>query len=128
MFDTVALESTAAICAAAIGPKGGQYCNLLGIDCPRSDVKSSFFLAYDVSGESYKFEGDVYASNPEAFEFASKFTPIAEQLWAEGAWRAHPQRVDGDGLLGALAGMQEMREGKVSGVKLVYRIDETQWP
>jgi hypothetical protein len=30
--------------------------------------------------------------------------------------------------LGAVAGMQEMREGKVSGQKLVYRIAETEWP
>ncbi|KAB8360964.1 hypothetical protein FH972_024696 [Carpinus fangiana] len=127
VFDTVALESTAAICAAAIGPRGGHYCNLLGAECPRTDVKSTFFLGYDMSGESYKFEGDTYEANHEAFLFGTKFAEAAETLWAKGAWRPHPQRIETGGLLGVSGGLQEMREGKVSGVKLVYLVDETKW-
>lgn len=127
-MDTVSIESTASICADAIGPHGGSYCNLLGIDCPRADVKSSFFLGYGVSGESYIFEGEHYEARPEDFEFGVKFIPIAEKLWAEGKLKPHPQRVGSGGLTGAISGMQSLREGKYSGEKLVYRIDETDWP
>ena len=128
VFDTVALESSAAICAAAICTSGGVYCNLLGIDCPRQDVESIFFLGYSLSGESYIFEGDTYDAQPVNFVFGTKFYSLAEKLWAEGKWKAHPQRIEKGGLLGAVAGLQEMREGKVSGEKLVYRVDETKWP
>jgi hypothetical protein len=46
-------------------------------------------------------------------------------LFAEGRLVAHPQKVnlDGEGLEGVLKGLQIIRDGKVSGFKLVYRID-----
>lgn len=128
VFDTVALESSAKICAEAFGPHGGVYCNLLGVDCPRNDVKSEFFLGYDMSGELYKFEGEIYPARPEAFDFGRTWYPAAEKLWAEGKWKPHPQRVGAGGLLGAIDGMQEMRQGLVSGQKLVYLVDDTAWP
>ncbi|KIW20596.1 hypothetical protein PV08_01171 [Exophiala spinifera] len=128
VFDTVNVESSAAICAAAIGPDGGSYCNLLGLDCPRTDVTSTFFLGYSVSGESYIFEGEKYDARPEDFEFASKFVPTANRLWAEGKWTPHPQRLGAGGLLGAISGMQDMKAGRYSGEKLIYRVDETSWP
>ena len=129
VFDTVALESTAAICAKAIGSEGGVYCNLLGIDCPRPDVRSTFFLGYSMSGESYIFEGDTYPAVPEDLMFATEFMPIAEKLWTEGEWKAHPERVEPRGLLGAIEGMQAMREGNgPSGEKIVYCVDDTKWP
>lgn len=127
IFDTVSLPSTAAICAEAMGSSGGLYCNLLGEDCPREDVKSIFFLGYSQSGEEYIFEGDTYPAQPEDFVFAKGFAEVAEKLWVEGKWRPHPQRVGGKGFKGAIEGMNEMKEGKVSGVKLIYRVDETVW-
>ncbi len=128
VFDTVALESTAAICAAALGADGGLYCNLLGVDCPRPDVKSIFYLGYSLSGEEFIFEGEKYEAQPEDFVFGVKFAEIAERLWFEGKWKPHPQRVERRGLRGLVDGMQQMRDGKVSGEKLVYRVDETEWP
>lgn len=109
------MDSSAAICADAFGPDGGTYCNLLGLDCPRSDVESIFFLEYDMSGELYKFEGTTYEARPEALAFGRESYKTAERLWAEGKWEPHPQRVGSGVLLGVLDGMQEMREGLVSG-------------
>ncbi|KAL7915481.1 putative zinc-binding oxidoreductase ToxD [Trichoderma velutinum] len=128
VLDTVSLESTASICADAISTEGGTYVNLLGVGIPRSDVENHFFLGYGVSGESYIFEGDRYPAEPEYFAFGKKFFVIAEKLWSEGKWKTHPERVGPDGLLGVIDGMKEMKEGKVSGEKLVYRVDETVWP
>lgn len=128
VFDTVNTTDSAAICAATFGSQGGMYCNLLGVDCPRSDVESVFFLGYDMSGEAYIFEGDSYPARPEALAFGRKWYKIAEELWASGKWQTHRQKVGKNGLLGVLDGMQVMREGLVSGEKLVYRVDETEWP
>ena len=58
IFDTVSLEQSRDICDEAMGAAGGIYCNLLGIDSKREDVRSEFFLGYQISGEDYMFEGD----------------------------------------------------------------------
>ncbi|KAK4496401.1 hypothetical protein PRZ48_012381 [Zasmidium cellare] len=128
VLDCVAIESSAQICATAIGPQGGTYLNLLGIDSPRTDIKSIFFLGYALSGEDYIFEGEFYKAEPEVHAFGVKWMREAERLWGEGKWVAHPQVVKGGGLRGALEGMGEMREGKgPSGEKWVYRVGETGW-
>ncbi|KAK5709816.1 hypothetical protein LTR17_019430 [Elasticomyces elasticus] len=119
VFDTVGLDSSAAICADAIGPSGDFS--------QRREIH--FFLGYDNTGESYKFEGDWYPAKPELFEWTKNFTTLAEKLWAEGKWQPHPQSVKEGGLLGAVEGMNFMREGKgPSGEKWVYRVDDTKWP
>ena len=120
VFDTVTVPSSVTICASAIGSGGGTYCNLLDVDCPREDVKSVFFLGYSLSGEEYIFEGETYPAQPQDFAFATKWYELAEKVWAHGRWKPHPQRVGVGGLRGVLDGLQEMREGKVSGEKLVY--------
>lgn len=128
IFDTVNTVDSAALCAKVFGPHGGVYCNLLGVDCPRGDVESVFFLGYDMSGESYKFEGEEYEAKPEAFDFGRKWASVAETLWYQGKWKPHPQQIGANGLAGALDGLNEMRQGLVSGQKLVYRVDGTPWP
>lgn len=107
---------------------GGRYCNLLGVECPRPDVESIFFLGYDMSGEAYMYEGDLYPAKPEAFAFGRRWYRTAEELWASGKWQPHRQSVGIGGLLGLLDGLQTMRQGLVSGEKLVYRVEDTQWP
>lgn len=139
VLDNVAKTSTAAICAeafppafAATGAGSGEerriYCSLLNRKCPRDDVESVFFLGYSMNGESYILETDEFPAEPEALEFARKWILLAERLWAEGKWKSHPEKVGGGGLLGCIEGMEELRQGRVSGVKLVYRVDETAWP
>lgn len=101
---------------------------MLGVENPRSDVKSIFFLGYNLSGEEYVFEGERYPPSPGDFHFGKKFTALVERLWMEGRWKTHPVCLGSDGLVGVLGGMKQMKEGKVSGEKLVYRVDETEWP
>lgn len=124
----MSLESTAAFCSDAISSKGGRYVNLLGVESARPDVRSIYYLAYSASGESYIFEGDSYPAAPEDFIFTRDFLVVAEKLWAEGKWKTHPVRVESGGFIGVLDGMKEMKAGKVSGEKLVYFVDETEWP
>jgi hypothetical protein len=46
-------------------------------------------------------------------------------LIASAQLAVHPPKVGKDGLKGVLDGMEQLRQGKVTGVKLVYRVDET---
>ncbi|KAI5456505.1 putative zinc-binding oxidoreductase ToxD [Mariannaea sp. PMI_226] len=128
VYDTVSLESTAAYCSDAISSSGGLYVNLLGAKSSRSDVHSIDYLGYNASGEIYIFEGKRFPARLEDFLFARDFVAVAERLWAEGKWKAHPVRVGSGGLIGVLDGMKQMKDGKVSGEKLVYLVDETAWP
>ncbi|KPI36001.1 Protein TOXD [Cyphellophora attinorum] len=127
VFDCVSIDSTATICAEAIGSNVtvAKYVNLLDVPCPRADVDSIFFLAYGASGEAYIFEGEHYPAEPSYHEHVRAFAPIAEKLWAEGKLREHPQRLEGGGLQGAIEGMRVMKEGRYSGEKLVYRMEDT---
>jgi len=85
-------------------------------------------LGYSLSGEFYVFEAEEYPARLDDLRFAEKWIPLVEKLWAEGKVKTHPDRVGSMGLVGCLEGMDEMRQGKVSGVKLVYRVDDTPWP
>lgn len=123
------MESSAKIGAQAVGPNGGLYVNLLPEESPRTDVKSVFYLGYETSGEFYIFEGDEYEAKPETYEFTRKFyKDVVQRVWDEGKIKAHPQRVESGGLVGVLSGMRAMKQKKVSGEKLVYLVDETEWP
>jgi hypothetical protein len=74
------------------------------------------------------FESELYPASADYFSFGREFIDIAERLWAQGKWQSHPARAGSGGLIEVLAGMKEMKEGRVSGEKLVYRIDDTEWP
>ncbi|KIW27416.1 uncharacterized protein PV07_07154 [Cladophialophora immunda] len=128
VFDTVATQETAKICAEAFGDAGGVYCNVLDVDCPHPNVRSESFLGYSLSGEPFIYEGELFEAHPDHLVFGSSFARVAERLWREGKWTPHPQRIERGGLRGVTNGMQQMREGKVSGEKLVYVIEETEWP
>ncbi|ETN39312.1 uncharacterized protein HMPREF1541_05535 [Cyphellophora europaea CBS 101466] len=129
VFDCVSTEETAAICADAIGSSGGKYCTLLGPKCPRSDVETTFFLGYSVSGEAYIFEGESFEADPDLFEHGVRFVEATEAIWSQGKFVTHPVRLEKGGLRGALEeGLQILREGRYSGEKLVYRVEETDWP
>jgi hypothetical protein len=56
------------------------------------------------------------------FEFAKKFWDLATELLASQQLVVHPVKVGTGGLSGVLDGLNTLKEGKVSGVKLVYRI------
>jgi hypothetical protein len=65
---------------------------------------------------------------PERYHLVSEFWDLAAKLFTEGKLLSHPEKVDlgGRGLQGVLSGIQTMRDGTVSGFKLVYHLDESQ--
>lgn len=51
-----------------------------------------------------------------------RFSALAGKLLEQGKIQPHPHRVKEGGLEGILQGLQDLREKKVSGEKLVYRV------
>lgn len=122
-MDTISIEASAKTCADALSTTGGVYSALEPIDSPRKDIVSKSTLAYTATGEALTDYGR--PASKEDFEFSVMFWKLTEKLLERGKLKVHAPRVRPNGLRGVLEGMQEMREGKVSGVKLVYRIADT---
>ena len=125
-WDTISEKGSAQFCADALSTEsGGKYGSILQAKCPREDVESTTTLMYTIFGESFKFGPQEIPAVSEDFEYAKKFLAMTEGLLKEGKIQAHKQTVGKDGLEGVLKGMEDMKNGKVSGEKLVYRISET---
>ncbi|KAJ3349271.1 hypothetical protein HDU83_000654 [Entophlyctis luteolus] len=130
VFDCISEGSSITISAQSFSPSGGVYSALLTVDAkkfaeinPNIVVKNT--LAYTVVGESFEFFGGAKVpALPQDFEFAKEFAVLTNKLLAEGKLKVHAPAINetGSGLEGALKGLQLMREGKVSGKKLVYTL------
>jgi len=128
-LDCISTKESAEISSSAIGPKGGVVSYLLSVKHDREDVEVKFTLGYSVTGEAFSYghaQKWKFAPKPEDFEFGKEFWGLTEKLLADGRVKPHPAEVGEGGLEGVFKGLQAMREGRVSGKKLVYRVDETQ--
>ncbi|KAK7421197.1 Zinc-binding oxidoreductase alcohol dehydrogenase [Neonectria punicea] len=127
-LDTISKESSAKITVGAFSDDGGIYTTLLPLPAEliasiNDKVTAKFTLAYSAVGEAFEF-GQPFAANLNDFAFASKFWILAERLLGEGRIKVHKPSVNdgGPGLSGALKGISLVREGKISGRKLVYTL------
>lgn len=128
VWDTISLPESAKICADAFSSHStdARYGTILPVELPgRSDVKTMHTLMYTIFNEFFHKFGADFLPSSEDFEFAKKFFGIAENLLAEGKLHAHSVKIGSDGLEGALQGMLDLKNDKVSGQKLVYRVSET---
>jgi NADPH:quinone reductase-like Zn-dependent oxidoreductase len=120
IFDCISEGSSPSICAAAIGSGGGHVSLLLPVkDFPRSDVTSKFTFAYTALGERYS---EKVPASQEDYEFGARFWKVAEGLINDGSIKTHPTEVR-EGLEGVPQGLEDLKEGKVSGVKLVFTVE-----
>lgn len=125
-WDTVSQEASAKICAEALtSESGAKYGSVLPTKSPREDVQRENTLMYTVFGEGFKFGTQEIPAIPEDFEYTKKFVELTEKLLAEGKLKPHRAKLGPDGLKGVLNGLKDMKAGKVSGEKLVYRVEET---
>ncbi|KAK5168920.1 uncharacterized protein LTR77_006229 [Saxophila tyrrhenica] len=125
VFDCISEGESPKICADAVSSKGGVISYLLPAKHDRQEVENKHTLAYTVTGESFKFGPNEVPAKPEDFEFAKKFSEISTKLLASSQVSVHPPKVGKDGLKGVIQGLDDLKQGKVSGVKLVYKVSET---
>jgi NADPH:quinone reductase-like Zn-dependent oxidoreductase len=129
-FDTISTKETAQICGDALSeqPNGAilRYGAILNVKCPREDVTSTFTLGYTALGEAFHKFGKDSAAKPEDFAFSSKFSELSQKLIEDKKIKPHRHEVREGGLDGILAGLDDMKNGKISGVKVVYRISDEQ--
>lgn len=124
-LDCIAEGDSPSICCAAISAKGGSISYLLVASHSRTDVENKYAAGYTVVGEAFDKMGRHWDSKPEDFEYAKRFIEVTQKLVDEGKLAVHPKTVGRDGLVGVFDGLEKLRKGKVSGKKLVYRVEET---
>jgi NADPH:quinone reductase-like Zn-dependent oxidoreductase len=122
VFDCQSDTGSTAICEQAIGEKGGKIVSLLYARLERADVSSVFTLAYTAFGETFDLFGKSWTADEEELAFSARFWSLAQELLEQGKIKTHPVEVREGGLEGVLQGLDEMRQGKIKGKKLVYRV------
>lgn len=129
-WDTISEGGSPQICADALTPSGEglKYGAILSVDdLPRKDVKYTKSLGYTMVGEAISFRnGQHIPAKPEDFEFGVRWIAIAEKLLAEGKIKPPKKEIREGGLEAIFGGLDDLREGRVSGTKLVYRISGEQ--
>ncbi|KAI3343199.1 GroES-like protein [Ustulina deusta] len=83
-----------------------------------------FTLAYDAFGVEFPRLGKTFAPDPEEVAFAAAFWGIARGLLETGTLTPLKPEVNrfGAGLEGVVRGLDELRNDRVSGTKLVYTL------
>jgi expansin (peptidoglycan-binding protein) len=127
-FDIISEPISAKICTDALSTDSTArkpiYSALLPqlAELPRDDVENNFTFAYTFAGEGYTGGPFVLEPSSEDFEFSKTFARIVEKLLLQGRIKFHPVELRTGGWQGVLAGVDELRQGKVSGKKLIYTI------
>ena len=79
-------------------------------------------LAYTAFGEAFFKFGMDFAANTADYKFSKTAFGVAERLFNEKKLTVHPVKVGSKGLEGVFDGLKTMKEGSVSGFKLVYQL------
>jgi len=118
IWDTIALEPTAKLCAEVLS-SGGKYGAILNVKFPRDDVTPTYSLGYTAIGDPVKKNSFESHDNTKDFEFMKTWIKIVNPILEQGRLKVHPPKV-GKGLENVLEGCDLLRNDKVSGQKLVY--------
>lgn len=129
-WDCSPTEDSARLCASAMSDsETGKYSALLFIDpgvVKKANplVETDFTLGYTIYGEEFSRNGKTFKAKPEDREFAAMFWEKCRGLLADGKIKVANMAIDqgGKGLEGVLKGLDDLKQGKVSGTKLVYRL------
>ncbi|MCJ1324021.1 hypothetical protein MMC10_000683 [Thelotrema lepadinum] len=141
-LDCIGSPTSASICAAALSTslppsppnpnteaaEGHHYVSLqyAALDLfPRADVKKASLSVYTALGEAFRFLDREVPFVPGDYAFGRKVFALAETLVEQGRLKPLPVEKKGGGFEGVLGGLQEIREGRVSGRKLVAVVGET---
>jgi len=130
VFDCISEGESINISVGALSTSsGGRYSTLVPV--PEEKVTSinskatcKMTLGYTAIGEEFSKMGKKFPANEEHLKFASMWWGVAREFLENGKVKVHNIKVNegGEGLEGALHGLDLLRQGKVSGEKLVYTL------
>ncbi|KAB8360650.1 hypothetical protein FH972_024388 [Carpinus fangiana] len=121
-FDGVSEHNSSENAAKAMGGKGAKITRVLPM--VNDDGQFSTEDAWVIEGveTSKTMVADVHASQTD---FGQALTSLLGKGLQEGWFKAHPQTVISGGLVGVQEGLTNLKEGKASATKYVFRIADT---
>ncbi|EJC99994.1 dehydrogenase [Fomitiporia mediterranea MF3/22] len=122
--DCISEGETSEQIARAIGDNGGVVSIILNCKSPRPDVEFRHVLAYFLLGYNLEIPMKLPLDTAQ-FEFAPKAKKILTEALANGSLKPGPIKVMPNGLASVNDGLAYLRDGKVSGEKVIYRISDT---
>lgn len=122
--DTISEKQTPQQIADALSDEGGMVSVILPCKTVRDNVKVVHSLAYDLLGKDFNFP-QVFKANEVETARGKEYAKLITNLLATGKVRPNATTVLPKGLASVPEGMQYMRDGKVSGEKITYRISDT---
>lgn len=120
--DCFSEQSSYEFCSKTL-PTGARYRCIGPVQPDRSDIDFQVVMGVLYFNAPFKFQDQVLPAPPELFQGAVEFAKVAEQLLAEGKIKPHPTEVREGCLEGVLNGLQDLRQRKVRGKKLVYVLE-----
>ena len=128
-LDCITTLSTMLLCYKAIGRLGGFYTALeLPPQLPglRKSVKQDWVMAQTLFGKEVALsDGYHHAPNEAHVKFGLEWAKIVQDMMNQGELKSHPVRILEGRFDGIMAGLDILREGKISGQKLVCFIGDT---
>jgi aspyridone synthetase trans-acting enoyl reductase len=124
VLDCIGNASTMTLCYSALSDKGGSYVALeqypRRLTIRRRNVKHDWVLGWSLFGEEVKLAG-AYArdANPEDLRFGGEWMAKVQPLLDSGVIECHPLEVMRGGLGAVTMGLDNLREGRVRGKKVV---------
>ncbi|KAF2150400.1 GroES-like protein [Myriangium duriaei CBS 260.36] len=124
-LDCICTEESNRICSLALSSLPGGKVSYLTYQLPtaeREDIEMRWTMALTAKGEDVDIAGYIIPAMPEDFELTKRFWNISEALLAEEKIRPHPAEVRQGGLDNIFEGLDDLRQNRVSGKKLVYNV------
>ncbi|KAG6366717.1 hypothetical protein INS49_000896 [Diaporthe citri] len=122
-------ESTRVSALAMSDSQPGVYGALLpvkdeALKSANPNVSGGSTMGYTVFGEAFSRHGRDYPAKAEDRKFGTAFWELSGDLLSQGKFKVARTSVNqgGEGLGGVLKGLDDLKEGKVSGTKLVYTL------
>ena len=130
VFDCVTAAETVAFCQACMGRLGGYYTTTEPFPdslLTKKRIKHSWVLQPEVLGKPIGWPAPFNRpeANPEMAQWAAQWYDTVQAALDRGALTPHPAQLQPGGLGGILGDMELLQKQKVSGVKLVYRVESS---
>jgi NADPH:quinone reductase-like Zn-dependent oxidoreductase len=127
IFDCVGEGSAPNFCYEAMGRKGGKYATVAPPQpSSRIDIEVRKVTGPTCYGEDYEQKAPdlnmKVPARPEDYALCAQVYETTQKLLAAGELKTRPADVRDGGLRGVPEGLRDMKEGKISGRKLVYKI------
>jgi aspyridone synthetase trans-acting enoyl reductase len=127
-LDCISDTRSMKICYAAISSRGGKYLSLDPFPIrghTRRSIKPNWIICLTMFNTPINWKRPFNRdAKPKDREFAEGWFKIAQKLLDDEKIQPFPHQLKSGGLEGVIKGMESVRKGEVSGIKLVYQVRE----